>query len=145
MPALRSTVGLTGGRTCSGGPLMHTEAHHGMLKFVQIGKVKYLYGREKEGLCLKEQPRLESRTLLTMNSKYPGETHAGPHVKCSEWLHFLSRPLQTSEFRVQTHVCLADFSPERRLADFWSWQRLQRSFPVSLFLWTHENRSAPSG
>lgn len=32
----------------------------------------YLYGREKEGLCLKEQPRLESRTPLTMNSKYPG-------------------------------------------------------------------------
>lgn len=60
---------------------MHREAHHGMLKFVQVRKVKYLYGREKEGLCLKEQPRLESRTPLTMNSKYSGETHAGPHVK----------------------------------------------------------------
>lgn len=34
---------------------MYSDGHFGMLSFVQVGKVKYLYGREKEGLCLTEQ------------------------------------------------------------------------------------------
>lgn len=58
MPAPGSSTGLLGRDTGVGTPLMCSEAQCRTLRVALGGKAKYLYGRVKDGLCLKEQPHL---------------------------------------------------------------------------------------